>query len=134
VLISEDHHLTARLLVAGYKVAYVAEARVYHSHHYTLLDEFRRYFDHGAFLRTQAWMRDLAGEAEGEGLRLVREQAAYLRQVGQVHLIPYSLLAAAMKYAGYRVGYLEPHLPRALTRRLSRQPHFWRDLAHENPR
>ena len=45
--------------------------------------------------------------------------------------IPYSLLAAAVKYAGYRVGYLEPHLPRALKRRLSQQPSFWENLRHE---
>jgi rhamnosyltransferase len=127
VLISEDHYLTARLLMAGYKVAYVAEAQVHHSHHYTLLDEFRRYFDHGAFLRTEAWMRELAGEVEGEGFRLVREQAAYLWRAGQAHLIPYSLLAAVVKYTGYRVGYLEPHLPRVLARHLSRQPYFWRE-------
>jgi len=125
VLIWEDQHIAARLLMRGYKVAYVAEARVYHSHRYTLMDEFRRYFDTGAFLRAEAWMRDLAGEAESEGVRLVREQAAYLRQVGQVHLLPYSLLAAAVKYAGYRVGHMAPYLPRVLKRRLSQQPYFW---------
>ena len=126
-LISEDHHLAARLLMAGYKVAYVAEAQVHHSHHYTLLDEFRRYFDHGAFLRMEAWMRELAGEAEAEGFRLVREQTAYLWRASQAHLIPYSFLAAAVKYVGYRVGYLAPTLPGVLVRRLSRQPYFWRE-------
>src|SRR5690606_22126597 len=48
-ILSEDMYLAARSVLAGGKVAYVAEACVRHSHNYTPLEEFRRYFDIGVF-------------------------------------------------------------------------------------
>jgi rhamnosyltransferase len=42
LIMGEDTCAAAQLLLAGYKIAYVAEAMVYHSHNYTLLEEFRR--------------------------------------------------------------------------------------------
>jgi hypothetical protein len=32
--------VAGRMLLAGYKIAYAAEARVYHSHAYSLVQEF----------------------------------------------------------------------------------------------
>lgn len=37
------------MVLAGWYNAYCAEAKVYHSHNYTILQEVRRYFDTGAF-------------------------------------------------------------------------------------
>ena len=45
VILGEDMHLAARLLQAGYAIRYQAQAKVYHSHNYSWLAEFRRYFD-----------------------------------------------------------------------------------------
>lgn len=47
VLFGEDTVVTAKLLRKGHKIAYVAEAQVYHSHDYTLKQEFKRYFTMG---------------------------------------------------------------------------------------
>jgi rhamnosyltransferase len=49
VILSEDMWVAAKMLLAGWKVAYAGDARCYHSHNYTLLQEFRRYFDQGVF-------------------------------------------------------------------------------------
>ncbi|WP_218079631.1 glycosyltransferase family 2 protein [Anthocerotibacter panamensis] len=121
----EDQHIAARLIAKGYKIAYAADAQVYHSHSYTLKQEFQRYFDTGAFLNGERWMQELAGGAEGEGLRFLKAQIKYLQNTGKTSLIPYALLATAVKYAGYRVGQLEPYLPRSWKRRLSQQSYFW---------
>jgi rhamnosyltransferase len=53
---------TAKAILAGYKVAYVSEAVVSHSHNYTPIDEFKRYFDIGVFHTDEYWLREvLAG-------------------------------------------------------------------------
>ena len=49
VIGTEDAHVAGRMLLAGYAVRYAAEARVRHSHDYTVMEEFRRYFDIGVF-------------------------------------------------------------------------------------
>lgn len=42
--------MAARMIQAGYKIAYCAEASVRHSHNYTPKQEFQRYFDTGYFM------------------------------------------------------------------------------------
>jgi rhamnosyltransferase len=121
----EDQHIAARLVDKGHQIAYVADAQVYHSHSYTLKEEFQRYFDAGSFLKSESWMRDMAGNAEGEGIRLFKEQTKYLANTQNVHLIPYSLIAIAAKYMGYRIGMLESSLPLSLKKAFSQQKHFW---------
>src|SRR5690606_21821348 len=69
VILSEDMHLAARAVMAGHKLAYAAQAAVRHSHNYTPLQEFRRYFDIGVFHTEQAWIARTFGGAGGEGRR-----------------------------------------------------------------
>jgi rhamnosyltransferase len=121
----EDQHIAARLIAKGHKIAYAADAQVYHSHSYSLREEFQRYFDAGAFLKKESWMREMAGQAEGEGMRFFKEQIRYLINAKKTYLIPYSLMATAIKYAGYRAGMIEPYLPLDLKRVFSQQKYFW---------
>lgn len=58
---------TAKAVLSGYKVAYAAKAEVQHSHNYTPLEEFRRYFDIGVFHKDEPWIRQSIGGAGGEG-------------------------------------------------------------------
>ncbi|HBQ6095760.1 TPA: glycosyltransferase family 2 protein, partial [Klebsiella pneumoniae subsp. pneumoniae] len=46
-ILSEDMYLAAKAVLAGYQNAYVSKAIVRHSHNYSFLEEFRRYFDIG---------------------------------------------------------------------------------------
>lgn len=45
LILGEDMHLAARLMLAGHAVRYQGDAIVYHSHNYSCLQEFQRYFD-----------------------------------------------------------------------------------------
>jgi rhamnosyltransferase len=78
VILGEDMFVAARLLMAGKRVAYVAEARVQHSHNYTIAQEFRRYFDTGVFHARNPWILYGFGGAGGEGLRFVRSVLKFL--------------------------------------------------------
>jgi rhamnosyltransferase len=119
LLLAEDMHVCARMLIKGYKLRYVAEAVVYHSHNYTVAQEFKRYFDLGVFFEKQRWLLDEFGRPEGEGLKFVRSELSYLRSHGLLHLLPISLMRSAAKLMGYRLGHYYTHLPRAVLKRVS---------------
>jgi len=124
-LFAEDACTVGRLLLKGYSIAYVAEARVYHSHNYTIMEEFRRYFDVGAFHRQQHWLIEEFGTAGGAGRSYVRSEAAFLIGEGKGHLLPSFILRTAMKLAGYKLGYYYTVLPGWLCARLSMNPGWW---------
>jgi rhamnosyltransferase len=126
VIVSEDMYVAAKMLLQGYQIAYIAEACVYHSHDYTLYQELKRYFDIGVFQHREAWIRAEFGEAEGEGVRLVKDQLIYLYQKNHLTNIPRALIANAMKLIGYRLGVKERYLPLKLKRILSGQSYFFK--------
>ena len=57
-ILSEDMYVTAKMLLKNWSVAYCADAKVYHSHNYTIWQEFKRYFDIGVFHAKEAWIRN----------------------------------------------------------------------------
>lgn len=126
VIIGEDMYVAAKMLMQGYQIAYTADACVYHSHEYTFWQELRRYFDTGVFQQQEPWIRAEFGEAEGEGLRLVKEQLSYLVNNNCIHAIPKAILANAAKLIGYRLGMCEKYLPLQLKRVLSGQSYFFK--------
>ena len=78
--ICEDMHVAGRMLLAGYRIAYVAEATVKHSHEPSLHAIWQRYRAMGRFQKSNSWLRENFGKADGEGLRLLRHQ---LTRVGE---------------------------------------------------
>lgn len=119
LILAEDIHVSARMLMKGYNLRYVAEAAVYHSHNYTVTQEFKRYFDLGVFFEKECWLLDVFGRPEGAGIKFVQSEFSYLRSQGLLHLLPISLMRAAAKLIGYRLGHYYRHLPRAVLRRVS---------------
>ena len=120
----EDEHVAARIVLAGHKIAYCAEAQVYHSHTYTIRQEFSRYFDFGVFHARESWIRERFGQAEGEGMRLVRSQLGFLWRQRPLLIFP-AMCRMAAKLIGLRLGTLEKHLPAAAKRRLSMNKKYW---------
>ena len=129
-IVGEDVIVAAKLLKAGWKIAYVADACVYHSHDLTPTQEMRRYFDIGVFHARESWILREFGNPEGEGLRFLVSEVRYLWERAP-WLIPESLLRAGLKYVGYRLGRAERHLPLAFKRWMSLQRHFWKREAEE---
>ncbi|PWB53162.1 MAG: rhamnosyltransferase, partial [Nitrosomonadales bacterium] len=67
VILAEDMVVAARMLMRGWHIAYCAEAKVYHSHDYSMPEEFRRYFDTGVLHAREKWLLETFGYAEGSG-------------------------------------------------------------------
>ena len=124
VILAEDSYVAAKLILAGKKVAYCADSAVYHSHNYTLLEEFKRYFDIGVFHANESWIRERFGGAEGEGLKSVKSELRIMWP-RYLLLIPYAFLKILLKYIGYRVGLKEKILPARLKYHLSMHRRFW---------
>lgn len=124
-ILGEDQYVGAKLLLAGWNIAYVAEAAVRHSHDYSLLQEFRRYFDIGVFYSRERWIRKEFGAAEGEGLRFVFSELRYLMSRAP-WLIPSALIRTVLKYLAYKLGALEARIPLRFKRRLSMHRQYWK--------
>ncbi|MDD2748540.1 glycosyltransferase [Acidithiobacillus sp.] len=126
LILGEDMVVAARMLQAGWSVAYVAEAQVYHSHGYTIAQEFKRYFDIGVMHQDQAWILQEFGKPEGEGGRFVRSELAYLKKQAPF-LLPAAFLRTMAKYAGYKLGQHALSLPLSLRRKLSMHRSYWKE-------
>ncbi len=123
-IMNEDMILCSRLLAQGEAVVYQAEAQVYHSHDYTLAQQFRRAFDIGVFFRDQA--AELAGvRAGGEGMRFAVRQFGWLLRRGHVFWAMRSLLENAARFLAFELGRRHHRLPLALKRRLGMHPRHW---------
>ena len=124
LILGEDMVVAARMLQAGWSVAYVAEAQVYHSHDYTVLQEFKRYFDIGVMHQDQSWILDTFGKPEGEGMRFIRSELSYLSKTFP-WMIPQAVARTFAKYAGYKFGQKALHLPLRMLRMMSMHKGFW---------
>lgn len=127
-IVSEEVSLVARMLLAGWKNAYVAEAQVIHSHSFTIPEEFSRYFDIGVHHGMERWIIDKFGDVGGEGQRFVRSELQYVWHEEPM-LAPVVMMRTLMKWAGYRLGMHARRLPRPLVKALSGQRTFWEDEA-----
>ena len=123
-IFNEDMIFAGRAIKLGYSVAYVAEARVIHSHNYSAVQQFRRNFDNGV---SQAMHPEIFRgiDTEGEGGRLVKNTIKYLRSVGYGYMVPRLLFHSAAKYAGFRMGRAYKVLPRWLIHMCTMNPGFW---------
>jgi rhamnosyltransferase len=104
LILGEDMVAGAQLLNAGYTLAYVADAEVFHAHSYTIFQEFQRYFKIGVFHRREPGLLKEFGKADSEGFRYAREEISFLWQKKQWGLIPWSLVRNATKMLGYQLG------------------------------
>lgn len=124
-IFNEDMIFASRLIEAGKKIAYVAEARVWHWHNYTAKEQLKRNFDlavsqvdyGGLFLKVKS---------ESEGIRLVKRTLAYFIHQRKFSLIPKIILQNGAKYAGYKLGQHYKKLPRWLILRISLNPSYWK--------
>ena len=123
-ILSEDMYLAAKIILAGYKIAYSSEACVRHSHNYTPLQEFKRYFDIGVFHADNKFIMQYFGGAGGEGMKYVISEIKYLLKHAPL-LIPKSFCTIGMKFIGFKLGLSYRCLPKFMIRSFSMHKRFW---------
>ena len=124
VIFAEDMYVAAKMLLAGWKVAYSGNALCRHSHNYTIVEEFERYFDMGVFHAREPWIRQQFGGAGGEGMRYVKSELKFLG-LRRMHLWLIAILRNAAKLMGYKLGQHEAKLPLRLKRKLGMYKRYW---------
>ena len=103
IITNEDMMMAAKLLHAGYALAYTPEAAVYHSHRYTLGEEYRRNKKIGLVME-QYRPRLTGAEADAEGWRMLRfvgGELARRRQYGELFTF---YTHAVVRFTGNRIG------------------------------
>jgi rhamnosyltransferase len=124
VIFGEDTCVAAKMLQNNWKITYCSDAKVWHSHNYSLLEEFRRYFDIGVFHSRESWFLKYLGRAEGEGKKFVVSEIKYLSKTSPCYIL-IAMSRTLLKYAGYRIGLLEKYVPTSIKRRLSMNKGYW---------
>ena len=127
IIFGEDAYVASKMILAGWKVVYCAEAKVYHSHNYTMIQEFRRYFDTGVFHSRESWIKDSFGRAEKEGFKFVFNEFKYIWRNRPI-LLPKFFVYNIIKILGYQLGMKEDFIPKTVKERLSMMPMYWRRI------
>lgn len=124
-IFNEDMIFASKVIRSGGAVAYCADAKVIHSHNYSGLQQFHRNFDLGV---SQAEHPEVFADvpSEQEGMRMVKQTAAYLCSCGKWYLIGKLIWQSGWKYLGYRLGKQYQKLPMPLIKKCSASPGYWK--------
>lgn len=124
-IFNEDMIFAGRaVLEDDYAVAYVAEAKVIHSHNYNCRQQFQRNFDL-AVSQTDHPEVFRGLRSEGEGIRLVKSTVQYLLHEKKPWLVPGLIVKSGFKYLGYRAGKCYRLMPRWLILRCTMNRSYW---------
>ena len=124
-ILGEDMCVAAKMIMEGWKIAYNADSKVYHSHNYSIWQEFKRYFDIGVFHNRESWICEKFGQAEGEGLKFIKKEVQAILKNNP--LLLFEMIARdGMKFIGYRLGKKEKLLPNKIKYRISMTRRFWK--------
>ena len=112
------------LIKSGYEIAYVADAKVIHSHNYSGIKQLQRNFDLGV---SQVDHPEIFGGivSEQEGIRLLKQTALHCMRVRKPWLIFSLVFFTGCKYIGYRLGKHYRRLPKWLVRRCTMNKGYW---------
>ena len=121
---NEDMVYAGHAVIAGYRIAYAAEAQVRHSHNYTCMQQFHRNFDLGV---SQAEHPEVfnAVSSENEGIRLVRSTIRHLEKKKKWLQIPYLIVSSGYKLIGYQLGKHYRSLPKGMVKWCSASKSYW---------
>ncbi len=124
-IFNEDMILAATMIEAGYRIAYCAEAEVYHSHRYSYLQQLSRNFDLGVS-HNQYSEIFFKVKSESEGIKLVKKSLQYLIDKKEFLLIPELILTSAFKYIGYQLGLHYDLFPENFVVHCSMNKGYWK--------
>lgn len=101
---NEDMEFAARSIMAGQKVAYTAEAQVYHSHQLSMRQIWGRYHEIGSFFASHKWILDIVSQhtkAESTGIKQAILELKYLGYNAPVWLFR-SVIISAVKFIAFK--------------------------------
>ncbi len=130
-IFNEDMIYAGGLIKNDYKIAYVADAEVIHSHNYNAVEQFHRNFDLAV---SQVDHPEIfAGiRSEKEGIRLVLNTAKHLLKVKKPWLLFPLVTTSAGKIIGYKFGQNYRRLSADFILKCTMNPSYWRNVDEKN--
>ena len=104
---NEDMDFAARAIMDGKKVAYAHDAKVYHSHNFTLKQVWQRYRQIGKFFAQNRWILETVAQysnAESTGVKQAINELKYLSAHAPLS-IPKSILFSLTKYIAFKSSF-----------------------------
>ncbi len=128
---NEDMLMAATFLRKGYSTAYCAEALVWHAHHMSISQWYRRSFDQGAFFEMyQSAFRDV--DVHKEGLKYATNVLYRLLTQGHFFSMLHFSIICLFRYLGNRHGHQYTKLSkRAILNRTQNQT-FWQTYLNDH--
>lgn len=125
-IFNEDMIYAGGLIRQGYRIAYVAEAKVIHSHNYGAAEQFHRNFDLAV---SQVDNPQIFGgiRSEKEGIRLVWNTAKHLIRVKKPWLLFPLVTTSAGKILGYKLGQNYHRLSHDFLLKCTMNRAYWRN-------
>ncbi|MBB5336890.1 glycosyltransferase [Pectinatus brassicae] len=129
--VGEDMIMAAKLIYAGYSIAYAAEAKVIHSHNYTLWQQLSRNFDVGAYLVLyKKYFTNVA--ITGEGIKMVKFILGRLLKEHRFYEAGYYIIECAAKLIGNKMGLHYKILPLWVQRQCGMMTNYWSKAEKNN--
>lgn len=125
IIFGEDMYAASRLLLKNKKIAYCAEAEVYHSHNYSIVQDFQRYFDMGVFHALEKDLLREFGTPEKQGGKYFRFELKSILAEKRCLLLPVLFFRSIAKYIGYKMGRNHRFIPKWLNRKIGMNHAWW---------
>ena len=125
MIFNEDMVYAHSVIENGYKIAYVAEAKVYHSHNYTNMQQFHRNFDLAV---SQAMHPDVFANvsSEAEGSSYAKSALKFfVEKKKPLYFIPFAI-SCAYRLFGYKLGKNYTRLSRRQIIRFTMSPKYFK--------
>lgn len=100
---NEDTLYAYKAIEKGYKIVYKADAKVYHSHNLSYIEQFKRNRDIGLFQKQNKEIYDKF-PAEHEGIRLVKYVTNKLMKKGKIINACDFIIECGFRYIGFKFG------------------------------
>lgn len=124
-IFNEDMIFASQLIENHKAVYYQAEAKVWHWHDYSGIEQFHRNFDLAVSQKTYGGLF-LKVKSESEGIKLVKQTLAWLCEKKDYKRIPGVIWQSGWKYLGYKLGYHYEKLPQNIIMAATMNPTYWR--------
>lgn len=124
ILINEDMKIAAQFIYAGYKIAYVGTAGVWHSHDYSLKQQYTRNFDVSAFMTMHPELFANIS-ATSEGIKMVKWVERRLLTQGRLISAVYYVVESGVKFLANRKGRKYKTLPKEKILKCTMHKNYW---------
>ncbi len=123
-IFNEDMIYAHNLIMNGYRIAYMADACVIHTHEYKPMQQLHRNFDLAV---SQAEHPEVFEgiSSESEGAKYIRSAFSYFKDIHKPYLIIPFVWGCCFKYLGYLLGKRYKKLPLWMVRALSMNKRYF---------